>query len=245
MLETPLSLLSRTLVKSSTKCPISNAFFVQVIEVRMIQGLFRSNPIFGTIRQQLFQEVQSCGIQIVRDSFGIICLVPFRKCCVPILQLSDSWPHLLRWRAKLAENLEDLINFRISREKRAFRDHLNKDGPNSPDINRWGIGLRSKENFWWPVPQRHNLVGQWPNWGTEGPRQPEVGKFETAIPGDEQVLRFQISVHDPSGMAESKTTTALKKVRLHKKRRQHSGTRFHVFLQIPVQEFENEVQLSI
>lgn len=51
-----------------------------------------------------------------------------------------------------------------------------------------------------------DLVGICAHWNTEGPREPEIRQLQVVILVDQQVLRFQVSVKDPVGVAIIETS---------------------------------------
>lgn len=58
----------------------------------------------------------------------------------------------------LPEDLEDLVNFRITREqRRALHRHLRKDAPDRPHINPRRVVTRAQQYFRRAVPQRYDL----------------------------------------------------------------------------------------
>mmetsp|Transcript_30415 Transcript_30415/g.50192 ORF Transcript_30415/g.50192 Transcript_30415/m.50192 type:complete len:226 (-) Transcript_30415:268-945(-) len=210
----------------------------------MVQGILGSDTILRIVRQQSFQQVKTMVVQIVSDSLAVGGLDPLWECSVPVLKLSNATPHILGWCSELTENLEQLVNLRVTREERTFGDHLNENGSNSPHINRRSIRLGSKENLRRTVPKGNDLVGERSNRRTERSGKTKVSQLESSISRDKQVLRLEITVHHTTSMAECKATTALKEIRLDKKWRKKSTARLHVLLQILIKKLKHQVQLS-
>ena len=50
------------------------------------------------------------------------------------------------------KDLIELINLRITSEKRLSVGHFSKDATNSPHINRERVYTDTKKDFWWAVP---------------------------------------------------------------------------------------------
>ena len=79
------------------------------------------------------------------------------------------------------EDLEDLINFTITTEKRFLLDELGKNASNCPDIHSKTILFLAKEHLWRPVPQSLNLMGQSFNWNAECSSKSEVSNLHGSI----------------------------------------------------------------
>ena len=77
-----------------------------------------------------------------------------------VRQAGDAGPHLLGGRAQSAEDLEELVNLRVSREEGAARDHLGKDAANRPHVNRAGVLAPAKEDLRSTIPQGNHLQAQ-------------------------------------------------------------------------------------
>ena len=56
------------------------------------------------------------------------------------------------------KDTEELIDFRITVEKRRLGHHFSKDSTNAPDVHRASIALRAEENLRCSVPKRNNLA---------------------------------------------------------------------------------------
>lgn len=65
-------------------------------------------------------------------------------------------------------------------------------------------------------PALHYLVGVGAQGNPKGPSQSKVGQFDGPEPIKEQVLRLQVSVNDPVGVAETRPFQQLGKVALWK-----------------------------
>jgi hypothetical protein len=62
--------------------------------------------------------------------------LPFREGGLKVWEIRNSRPDLFIWGSKDSEDLKDLIDLRISTEKRSSLDHLSKYTTNRPNINR-------------------------------------------------------------------------------------------------------------
>lgn len=57
----------------------------------------------------------------------------------------------------LPEDLEDLINLRITREQWLSHRHLRKDTSDGPHIDSGAVMTRTEKNFWSSVPEGDDL----------------------------------------------------------------------------------------
>ena len=81
--------------------------------------------------------------------------------------------------------------------------------------------------------------------GAEGAGQSEVGKLETAVARDEEVLRLEVAVHDAPCVAEGKAAAELEQVGLDQHRTEQPGAGLHVLLEVAVEELEYQVELAV
>jgi len=219
-----------------------NVFLVEVVKVWVIQGILGGDAVLWRIGETLFQKIQAMRIQILRHQFGKGRLVPLWEAAVPILELRDARPDIFGGRPQLTKYLEELVDFRVSGKQGALGDHLDKDGPDRPDIHGGSVRLGAQQDLRRPVPEGHHFVCQGANGRTKGTGQAEISQLETTVPGHQQILRFQVAVHDAPRMTKGQTPTALKEVGLDQERGEQSGARFHVLFQILVEEFKYQIQ---
>ena len=57
------------------------------------------------------------------------------------------------------EDFEDLINFRVTHEKRSFLKHLSEDAPRGPEVDSERVVLRREQDLRTAVPECDNLMG--------------------------------------------------------------------------------------
>mmetsp|Transcript_28352 Transcript_28352/g.46085 ORF Transcript_28352/g.46085 Transcript_28352/m.46085 type:complete len:230 (-) Transcript_28352:187-876(-) len=211
----------------------------------MVQRILRRNPILRTVRQKSLQQIKSMLVRIVQERLTVLTLVPHRIRRIPIRQRRHSRPHLLVGRAQLPENFVDFVNLRIARKQRSLRHHLHEDGPDGPHVHGRSVRLRSQQDLGRAVPQRDDLVRQRSNGRAECPRESEVGEFEDAVAGDEEILRLEIAVHDSPGVAEGESAAHLEEVGFDQHGIEESVVRLERLFQVAVEEFEDEVELAI
>jgi hypothetical protein len=182
---------------------------------------------------------------MVGDILAVVGLGPPGKGSVPVLKLADSRPDFFRGGSELTEDLIKLINFRVSREKRTLGDHFDKDGSNGPDIDRGSIGLRSQQDLRRTVPESDNLMGKRADGRAKGTGETEISKLQASISANQNILWLHITMHDTTCVAKGKSPNTLKEVGLDQDGREQSIARLHVLFQILVEEFKDEVKLSI
>ena len=75
-----------------------------------------------------------------------------------IVQSKSIWPVVLVRSAKNLEDLENLVNLRVSHEQRTSLHHLSKDAACRPEIDSEGISFLAEQNLWTPVPECDDLM---------------------------------------------------------------------------------------
>ena len=150
----------------------------------MVECFLSTDPILRCVKEELLKQVVPLCIQrrchLVRGKPR-----PLGERGVPVLELGYPGPHVLVGCAALAEDLEELIDLRVSGEEGPLCHHLNEDGTDSPDINGWRVRLGTEEDLGWPVPECDYLVCEWSDGGAERSGKPEVRELEAAVAGDE------------------------------------------------------------
>ena len=220
-------------------------FLVQAVKVWMLDRVLGGDTVLGAVSKELFQEIHADWIELGCDVASVWDLSPDRKGWVPVGQSFNARPDSAVGSSELSKDLEDLIDFGISRKERSLGDHFDKDGSNGPDIDRRSVGLASQENLRWTVPQGDDFVGQRTNGRAKGTGETEIRQLEASLVGDEEVLWLQVTVHDAPRVAKGKTFTALVEETLDLLRRQQPFHGFHVLFQVLVEELKDEEEFSI
>lgn len=91
------------------------------------------------------------------------------------------------------EDLVDLVDLTISREKRALGDHFCEDRADGPHVDGQGIGLGSEEDLRRTVPQSHNLMCERSDRRHKCTGKTEVGNLKDTVAGNKNVLRLQVT----------------------------------------------------
>jgi hypothetical protein len=117
-------------------------------------------------------------------------------------ELRDSGPGALRGCAHDAEDAHQLVFIGCAGEERAAAVHFCHDAAGGPDVDAGVVGAGAEEDVWGAVPQRDDFVGEGVDGDAEGSGETEICELELAFVVDEEVLRLEIAVQDPVGVAE-------------------------------------------
>ena len=90
----------------------------------------------------------------------------------------------------------------------------------------------TKKNFWCSVPESNNFMGVSFDRKTKGSSKTEVSKLDISIVVDQEILRFEISVHDSVSMAVGCTLEDLVGKLFDFLRRKRPSNLSHIFLEI-------------
>eukprot|EP00955_Chlamydomonas_euryale_P068891 360262-Chlamydomonas_euryale.AAC.9 len=126
--------------------------------------------------------------------------VPRNTCEAARLVVTDLEQHVGRRRAQQVGDELQLVHDVLAREERLAEQHLGKDTPDAPDVDRRGVlGVERPAQLWRPVPPRRNVVC--PEHGRRlvahcGAREAKVADLELAVRVGQDVLRLQVTVED-------------------------------------------------
>ena len=160
------------------------------------------------------------------------------------------------------EDLEDLVNFRVTSEQRLARAHFSEDAANGPHINTGRVLATTEQNLRGAVPQRNDLVGVGAEGHTKGSRESEISKLEVTVAVDKEILGLQIAMQHAVAVAVANTLAQLAHELLYHRVPEAEAAEpgagalgerlaapavadwegFHVFLQVEVEELHDEVQ---
>lgn len=90
-------------------------------------------------------------------------------------------PVLDRGEAQEAEDLENLVDLRLTLEQHLASQHLSENTADRPDIQIGAVVPLPQKNLRGSVPESNHVLSQTRHWKTEAPRQPEVGYFSNSI----------------------------------------------------------------
>mmetsp|Transcript_102923 Transcript_102923/g.320739 ORF Transcript_102923/g.320739 Transcript_102923/m.320739 type:complete len:253 (-) Transcript_102923:374-1132(-) len=165
----------------------------QAPEVLVVHCKLSRDSLVREILEHLREQVNSGGVEVGHYMTPWLLLVP-REVGLPVRQLGNRGPVLLRWRSEDLEDLEQLIVISVAGEEGPAVDHFCKDAANAPDVHGSGVFSRAHEHIGRTVPQSDHLVGVTPHRNAEGTCQAKVGQLESSLPVDQEVLRLQIAV---------------------------------------------------
>lgn len=190
------------------------------VEVRMLAGLLGGDATSGIVDQHVLQQREAVVVEVVAegdclvaDPFGERGLEVWEACLIldarPVdFGGSTKEPCYISrvtqaGTRSLLEDLEDLINLRISWEERLSRAHLCEDTPNRPHIHTSRVLTPSKQNLRRTIPESYDFVGIGSKRDSKSTSKTEISQLEVAIAVDEQILGLKIAMQDPMTVAVS------------------------------------------
>lgn len=121
----------------------------------------------------------------------------------------------------MTHDLQQLIIVIATTEQGLAADHLRKDTPDRPYIDRCTIRSRPHEDVGRAIPKRHDLIRKGVDRNTKSTRKTKITNLQLAFSIDEQlssrqsgsrtirmytnILRLQITMQDPVLVAECNT----------------------------------------
>lgn len=143
------------------------------------------------------------------------------------------------------EDLEYLIDFAVSAEKRLLFSQFSEDASHSPDINSQAVLFLSQEDFRGTIPKGLDLMGEGLDGETEGACESEICDFEGAGLIDEKILGFKVSVDDATGVAVVDAVAELVEEQFDLILT-HAGFVFtQPFLEVVIDQFKDEVEFLL
>jgi hypothetical protein len=166
----------------------------------MLQSLFRRNSLRRVQRDHLHQQVQPKLIKVLEIILRVDPL-ELRERTLVVWEVGNSGPSVVVGRTVEGEDLEDLIDFGVAHEESLPLDQLDEDAPYRPNVNGKRVLLLSEENFWGPVPESFDFVGEGPDRDAESSGKTEICELYHSVFIDEKVLGLQVSVDNATGVA--------------------------------------------
>lgn len=208
----------------------------------MGQGFFGVDSSGWVNSDQFEQQVKRNWVE-VRQADLRIHRAEFWERRLEVWELGHSRPGLVCWGSVELENLENLIDLRITLEKWLGLNEFREDTPDSPHINTQSILLLPKQNLRSSVPQSLDLVGQRPDRHGKSSCQTEISKFDNIVLWvNQQILGFQISVDNSSLMAMQNPLDQLVHECLYDHWRQTVLVLIQVFFEIHLEIFKNDIE---
>lgn len=171
--------------------------------------------------------------------------MPDGESCLPVGEVRDARPDLLRGSPEDAEDAIELVDLRVAGEHGGLCEHLAEDDPDGPDVDWRRILLLAQQHLRGAVPQRHHLVRVSAQRDPERPCKPKVRKLQRPESVDQQVLWLHVPVEDPVRVAVLHPAKHLEHVTLHQKSvHRRSPQVVHVPLQVLIHELEHQVKFA-
>ena len=177
----------------------------------------------------------------------------------------DESVQMLLWQRKkhIPEDLENLVNLGITREKGFSGTHLSKDGTDRPHVHASGVLSSTKQDLWSTIPKGDDLMGIASQRNAEGSSKTEISQLEISILVNQQVLGLQVTMQYTARVTVLDTLVKMQHELLdhlfvHSQVAYGSGSSggkglptssvsnrkgVHVLFEIQVEEFHDEVEL--
>ena len=116
-------------------------------------------------------------------------------------QLVDVGPVVGGRCAVELEDLEDLVDFRIAIKEGSFLDEFGENAAYCPNIHSKTVLFLAKQHLRSSIPEGLDLMSEGLDGNSKSTRQPKVSNFEITSFIDKKVLRLEVPVDDPAGVA--------------------------------------------
>ena len=190
------------------------------------------------------KQIQPSAVQ-ARHQLGQRPLGPLGEGGLEVLEGSDARPNAVVRGTHGAEDAENLIDFRVTRPEGLLVHHLSKDGTHGPNINRGGVLAGAQQDLGGAVPQGDNLMGVSPQGHHESSGKAKISNLDNAFRVDQQVLGFEVTVHDAAAVAKVQALQNLVQVGLDEGHRQHIVAGFHVLGKILLHKLKHQVKHAV
>jgi hypothetical protein len=163
-------------------------------EVRVVHRLLRADTSGGIVDEHALQKIQAVlaeDLDAIRIHHLIVLLpLPLGETALEVWEGGDTRPVGFSWCAKNAENLEDLVDLRVTREERLASSHFGKDAANGPHVDTSRVLTATKQNLGRAVPEGDDFVSVSAERNAKGASQTEISQLQVALLVNEQVLRL-------------------------------------------------------
>jgi hypothetical protein len=114
-----------------------------------------------------------------------------------VFQFEGIGPVVLIGSTEHLENLENLINLRVTHKKRPALNHLSKDASSGPKVNTQSICLLAEQNFGAAVPEGNDFMSVRFNWESKSAGKAKISQLNVLTCGvNKQVLGLQIAMEN-------------------------------------------------
>lgn len=117
-----------------------------------------------------------------------------------VLHLGDLWVVFLMWCAYQLEDAVDHRQLAVATEQRLAQNHLSHYATRCPHIHTFSVLQRPQQDLRSPVPKRRDVRRVLLLPKERQLRLPEVAQLQYILPIDQQILRLEIAMQDPSPM---------------------------------------------
>ena len=164
-----------------------------------------------------------------------------------VVKFEGIWPVVFVWGSQNSENLENLVDFRVTHKEGFPLDHLSEDAPCWPQIDAKTVRLLPKQDFRTSVPKCDDFVRIGLNWETKGASEPKISQLNgSSVFVNQQILWFEISVEYAMLVEVDESLQDLVKETLGLLFGQRLiSSRPHILLQIVLNIFKDQIQLVL
>ena len=176
---------------------------VDVIKIRMIQCIFRRDSFYWIIDQHLFDQIDTVLWDFCAEFIKLL-PSPFGEGGFEVFKFGDVFPQVFVGSSHGLEDLEDLIDLRVSTEEDSLVCDFKENASHRPDINSWIVNFSSKQNFRCTIPEGDDFMGILLDGIVVGPCQSKICQLdvESFSTIDQNVLRLEIAMDDSIGVTE-------------------------------------------
>lgn len=198
----------------------------------------------GLQSNHTLQQIKTILVQVLSVG-GHRDTLPLREGSFEVWQFECSWPVILIRGTLHLEDLEDLVDFRVASEECFSLRHFCENTSDRPNIDRSGILFLTEQDLWCSVPESDNFMSVSLDWETKGSSQSEICQLNVTVLVNEQVLRFEVSVHDSVSVAVGSSLQNLVGKLLDFMRREGTTDLSDVLLQIEVAVLEDQIEFVL
>ena len=194
--------------------------------------------------KQLHGQIKPIPVEVLEVRLGIDAL-ELGEGGLEIGQVVDVDPLCGSGGAVELEDLEDLVDLTVSAEERLLFDQFCEDAAHCPNVHSQTVLLLAQKHLGRPVPQSLNFVSESLDGQAEGTGKAKISNFESAHLVNQQILRLEVPVDDPPGVAVVEAVAQLVEEQLHLIGSHRLLVLAHVFLEIVVDKFKDKIQFLL
>jgi hypothetical protein len=151
---------------------------LDISDVLVVQGVLGTDACLGVELQHALEQIDAF-LGYKREEVFQALFLPSREGALEVGQFLESGPYFGGRGAHDRKDLEDLFDFiAVAEEEGLAGEAFDEDTANGPDIDCAGVKGLSEKDFWGPVPEGFDFVGESLLRDHHESGQPEVGNFD-------------------------------------------------------------------